>query len=93
MAVSAVTVTTSATAIFSTSTDDRAQIIIDNVSDYTVYLGDVSTVTSDTGIALDAGDKMILDFTDQHAKTTNALAMWGITENNNADVRVWELDR
>ena len=92
MAISEITVAATATVLFAISTDDRAWIVLDNQGSQTVFIGDAATVTTSNGIALDAGDKVTLDFAEVKAKTSNNLAMWGIVASSTASVRVWEVN-
>ncbi len=93
MAIEEVVVDTTATVLFEASTLDRQQIVVDNQGDVTLYMGDIAGVTVDNGVALEAGEKAILDFTSVPAKTSNQLAMWGIVEAGSASVRIWTVYR
>ncbi len=93
MAIAEVAVGTTPTVLFPITTRDRHQIVLDNQGDETVYIGDEATVTISNGVALEPGEKAILDFTSVPAKTSNSLAMWGIVEISGASVRVWTVYR
>jgi hypothetical protein len=82
-----VDVGTSVTTIVGASNSDRVQIVVDNQGGATVYLGDVNTVTTNTGITLPNGEKVIFNF--PHASSSRKFELYGIVASGTNSVRVW----
>ncbi len=93
MAVSSVSVTSSATQIVAEkkTTPHRTRIIIDNQSSETLYLGEDNTVTTSTGITLASGEKREFGPNVVEPRFIYRGAIWGIVKTGPADIRVWEM--
>jgi len=91
MSTTAVSVTTSAT-VLKAKNRDRIGLILDNQSSSTVWVGDDTSLTASTGIALYAKDKLIFDFEGGPSYQFAVRGdIYGIVSSGTADVRVFEV--
>jgi hypothetical protein len=88
MSVTAKSVSTTATLLFSVRVDERPTVIVDNQGDYTVFIGDEATVTASSGVALEPEDVMQWDFSDATHLRSVTFAVYGITSSGTCSVRV-----
>ena len=81
-----ISVTSTATLILADN-PQRLSLIITNNGSSTVYIGQTNTVTSTTGVPLQA-DSILTE--DSGGTKMYCGPIWGITDTGTADVRVWE---
>lgn len=77
-------VTSTATDIVTTDLSGRRQILIQNLGNKDIYLGNSNSVTTANGILLAAGSNIVLD-------AGAAVNLHGITASGTADIRYFEL--
>jgi len=92
MATSAVSVGTSATSLVAENFE-RIYLTINNQSAVEVFLGDVSNVTTSSGIGLAAGAQLTFKYDGSIPQFFFQGQLWGVVTSSTADVRVMELVR